>query len=120
MENKKIPENKNISKLKKILTYIRENYHTQITLDDMAKAAKMSPKYFCSFFKEMTRKTPIEYLILYRIECAAKKIHRSDESITDIAYSCGFNDLSYFIKTFKNIKGVTPAKFRHNESKDAK
>ncbi len=119
-ENKKIPENKNISKLKKILTYIRENYHTQITLDDMAKAAKMSPKYFCSFFKEMTRKTPIEYLILYRIECAAKKIHRSDESITDIAYSCGFNDLSYFIKTFKNIKGVTPAKFRHNESKDAK
>lgn len=78
----------------------------------MAKQANMSQKYFCVYFKEMTRKTPIEYLILHRVECAAKKLRATDESIFDIALSCGFNDLSYFIKTFKKVKGITPAKFR--------
>ena len=43
---------------------------------------------------------------------ACKKITNSDASITDIAYSCGFNDLSYFIKTFKKIKGITPRKYK--------
>jgi len=103
---------KNVPKLKNVLSYMRSNYDSQITLDDMAEAAGMSPKYFCYFFKEMTAKTPIEYLNLYRIEKASRKLINSDTSVTDIAYSCGFNDLSYFIKTFKHIKGKTPAKFR--------
>jgi len=79
----------------------------------MAQKANMSQKYFCSFFKEMTSKTPMEYLILYRIECSARKLKSTDMSVTDVALSCGFNDLSYFIKTFKKIKGCTPAKFKN-------
>ncbi len=105
---------KNVPKLKNVLSYIRSNYDMPITLNDMADAAGMSPKYFCYFFRGMTRKTPIEYLNTYRIEKASKKLLNSDMSVTDIAYSCGFNDLSYFIKTFKYIKGITPAKFRKN------
>ena len=62
----------------------------------------------------MTTKTPVEYIVLYRIERAARKLRNSQLSVTEIAFSCGFNDLSYFIKTFKNIKGVTPTKFRNN------
>lgn len=110
--DEKLIENKNITKLKRALLFIRENYQKQITLQDMADKVNMSQKYFCLFFKEMTKKTPVEYLILYRIECAARKLRNSDSNVTEIALSCGFNDLSYFIKTFKNIKGVTPAKFR--------
>ena len=105
---------KNLTKLKNVLSFIRENYQKQITLSDMGKEANMSQKYFCSFFKKMTNKTPMEYLILYRVECAARKLLYSDMSVTDIALSCGFNDLSYFIKTFKNIKGVTPARFKNS------
>ena len=41
-----------------------------------------------------------------------KKISNTDALITDVAYSCGFNDLSYFIKTFKKIKGITPRKYK--------
>jgi AraC-like DNA-binding protein len=48
----------------------------------------------------------------YRIERAARKLDGSDASITQIAFDCGFNDLSYFIKTFKEIKGVSPSKYR--------
>ncbi len=106
------PKDKNIPKLKKVLTFIRNNFDKPITLDDMAEYAGMSPKYFCSFFKNMTRKTPIEYLNTYRVERAARKLLNSDLSVTEIAYSCGFNDLSYFIKTFKATKGITPVKFR--------
>lgn len=105
---------KNIPKLKKVLSYIRGNYDKQITLEDMAHHVGMSHKYFCSFFKKMTNKTPIEYLKAYRIEKASRKLLNSDMSVTDIAFSSGFNDLSYFIKTFKEIKGMTPAKFRNH------
>ena len=99
-------------KLKKVLSYIRQSYDAQISLEQMSAVVGMSPKYFCYFFKEMTKKSPVSYLNAYRIERAARKLMSTDISVTDIAYSCGFNDLSYFIKTFKKIKGVTPNSFR--------
>lgn len=108
----KLGESKNISKLKKILSFIRENYACAQTLESMAEKCNMSPKYFGSFFKSMTGKTPIEYLNEYRTEKAVSLIVSSDMSITDIAFACGFNDLSYFIKTFKKIVGMSPGKFR--------
>ena len=107
---------KNIYKLKKVLNYIRKTYSQQITLKDMAQVAGVSPKYFCSFFKNMTAKTPVEYLNSYRIEKAAAKLLASDSSVTDIAYSCGFNDLSYFIKVFGEFKGISPKQFRKDKS----
>ena len=108
------PENKKIPKLKTVISFINNNYTSPITLTDMAAAAEMSPKHFCYFFKEMTNKTPVEYLNFYRIEKSAKMLLNTALSVTDIAFSCGFNDLSYFIKIFKQIKGITPAKFRKN------
>ena len=107
-----MPGNRNIAKLKKILAYIRSNYDKPITLDMIAKTVDMSPKYLGSFFKNMTKITPFEYLNEYRIEKACQKLRNTDMSVTDIAYTCGFSDLSYFIKTFKNRKGVSPGKFR--------
>lgn len=99
-------------KLKKVLKYIRSTYEEPITLDDMSAAAGLSPKYFCAYFKKMTGKTPIDYLKIYRIEQASKMLVNTDDSITSIAFSSGFNDLSYFIKTFKSIKGISPNMFR--------
>lgn len=80
----------------------------QLTLGNLAEAADMSPKYFCRFFSEMTGKTPIEYLNYYRIECAAEQLLYTDDLVTDIALNCGYNDLSYFVKTFKKYKSQTP------------
>lgn len=101
-------------KLKNALLYIQSSFNTEITLDDMASHAGMSRKYFCTFFKQYTHTTPFDYLIAYRIEKASHYLLTTDMDITDIGYSCGFNDLSYFIKTFKKIKGVTPGKFRNS------
>lgn len=108
---KSVHNEKNVVTLKKALAYIRNSYDQQITLKNIADSAGISPKYLCTFFKEMTGKSPFEYLNAYRIERAARKLISTDLPVTQIAYMCGFNDLSYFIKTFKKIKGVTPKNF---------
>ncbi len=110
--NDTVSQNRKMLRIKEILSFIRNNYEKQISLEDMAEVADMSTKYFGAFFKNMTEKTPFQYLNEYRIEKACLKLLHTDLSVTDIAYSCGFNDLSYFIKTFKRIKGVPPFVFR--------
>lgn len=110
-----VRDEKNVQKLKRVLTFIRTSYDQQVTLHDMAEAAGVSPQYFCSFFRTMTDKSPMEYVNSYRVERACRKLLNSDQSVTEIAYACGFNDLSYFIKTFKAEKGCTPRQFRRTE-----
>ncbi len=106
---------RNIYKLKKVFHLIETSYNQPLTLEELASTADLSPKYFCRFFQNMTNKSPISYLNYYRIECACTKLINDNEaSITDIAYDCGFNDLSYFIKTFRKYKGTTPNKYLKN------
>lgn len=105
-------DEKKVVKLKMVLKYIRENFADDITLDDMSAVAGFSCKYFCKFFKNMTGTTPVNYLMEYRIERAARKLLGTDLSVTQIAYDCGFNDVSYFIKTFKAFKQVSPKEYR--------
>lgn len=97
---------------KNAIQYIENNYAGHISLADLAKAAGMTPKYFCHFFYNITQKTPIEYLNYYRIERACESLILSDSSITDIAFDCGFNDVSYFAKTFKKYTETTPLNYR--------
>lgn len=99
-------------RIKNVLTYIRNNYKESVTLNELAEVAGMSPKYFCRAFSGFTGKTPIEYLNYYRIERAGEKLNLTGDSITEIAFSCGFNDMSYFSKTFKKYKGVSPSAYR--------
>lgn len=100
-----------LSSIKKVLAYISENYYNCICLEDLSKIAGMNPKYFCRYFRSMTERTPIDYLNYYRIECACEMLSTKDISIKETAISCGFNDESYFIKTFHKYKGITPKQF---------
>ncbi|MGG7096501.1 AraC family transcriptional regulator [Clostridium sardiniense] len=100
-----------ILQFKKVLSIIENEYSNPISLEDLSRAAGMTPKYFCRFFHEMTNKTPIEYLNYYRIESASEQLITTDLPVTEIAFNCGFNDVSYFIKTFKKYKNVTPKKY---------
>ncbi|MDO4518706.1 MAG: AraC family transcriptional regulator [Eubacteriales bacterium] len=103
---------KRIGQLKQVLEFIDKNYGSQITLQELSDSVSMSPKYFCRFFHEMTHQTPMDYLNRQRIEHACSQLLTTDASITDIAYQTGFNDQSYFIRTFKKYKGITPGKYK--------
>ena len=100
-----------LKQLKRVLRYIEEHYGEEITLETLASVAGMNPKYFCRFFRQMTQKTPVGYLNYYRIECAREQLSTTSCTITEIALNCGFNDVSYFIKTFRKYMGVTPGQF---------
>ena len=102
---------KRIMQLKQALEYIEASYTSTVSLQDISDSVQMSPKYFCRFFQEMTHRTPIEYLNNYRIERACYLLLTTNQTITEIAYNTGFNDLSYFIKTFKKYKGTTPKQY---------
>lgn len=104
-----------IVRLKKVIERMEESYTTTLTLEELSKTIGMSEKHFCRFFKEMTNRSPMDYLNYLRIEHACYQLNNSDLTITEIAYSCGFNDLSYFVKTFKKYKGETPRKYRISE-----
>lgn len=103
---------KKLSNIKRVFGYIKQNYSQYITLEQLAEMAGLNPKYFCEVFKEYTGKTPIDYLIYYRIECACEQLLMTDNNITEVAFSCGFNDVSYFSKKFRLLKNISPSKFR--------
>lgn len=107
---------KRVKLIKHILHVIESSYASPLTLTDLSKTAGMSPKYFCHFFYEMTHRTPIDYLNHYRIERACYELITTNNTITEIAYNCGFNDTSYFIKQFKKYKGITPKKYGITEN----
>ena len=98
--------------LKRVIGYIESNYREEITLADLAAAAGLSDKYLCRIFSQITGKSPMEYLNEYRVDRACMLLSDTDSQLLDVAYSCGFNDQSYFIKIFKRYKGVTPGKYR--------
>lgn len=102
---------KKILKLKNALQYIASNYQDKISLEEIAEQTGMNTNYFCKVFKEVTRRSPMDYLNFFRVEKAAEKLMSGHSNVTEVAMQCGFNDISYFVKVFKKYKGMTPGGF---------
>lgn len=101
-----------LERINAIIKYIRENYRENLTTSMIADLFHMSEGHLCHCFKEMTGKTIKEYINLVRIEKASDLIIASDMSILEVALSCGFNDVNYFSRCFKKIKGNCPTSLR--------
>lgn len=102
-------ESRRVSKVKE---YIAANYAKDITLTELAGIAGMSPSSFSRFFKMRTGKTLSNYVIDIRLGHAARELVDTTKNISEICYSCGFNNLSNFNRTFKAKRGSTPKEFR--------
>jgi AraC-like DNA-binding protein len=101
-----------IDKLKKALNYIQNNYMNRIYISDLAELLNMSEDNFFKFFKALTGKTPVSYINLYRIEAASDLLRDATLPLTEVCFSVGFENMSYFIKTFKKYKDCTPNDYR--------
>lgn len=104
-----------ISRYKDITSYIEKNYAEPITLQQLADIIPCNSQYLCRFFKEITGITPIQYLIQKRVEYACEMLKETTKSILEISLDCGFDNVSYFIRQFKKLKGCTPKEYRRKE-----
>jgi AraC-like DNA-binding protein len=97
-----------------LLDYIDAHYNEPISLATLSNLVNMNEKYLCRLFSLYTSKTPIAYINEVRIEKACYDMQVKNATVTEVAISNGFNDLSYFSKVFKSLKKITPAQFRKN------
>ncbi|MBE2212662.1 MAG: helix-turn-helix transcriptional regulator [Opitutaceae bacterium] len=95
------------------LAFMRENLHREITRDETARHAGISPSHFSRLIKERTGRSFTELLRQCRVDLACDLLRGSEMPLTQIAASCGFCDQSYFTRVFQEVKGVTPRVFRH-------
>ncbi|WP_430408667.1 AraC family transcriptional regulator [Kordia sp.] len=96
-----------------VFEFVMNCFDQKIVLEDVATIANMTPNAFCKYFKQRTNKTFFRFLAEVRIENACTFLtNQAQLSVAEIAYSCGFFNVSNFNRKFKEIKGVTPTRFR--------
>lgn len=100
------------ARIRMMLRWIQNHYSEPITVKDIAAAASVSESEALRCFHAVLDETPNAYLRQYRMRMAARFLLRTDRPIPAIAAACGFNDISYFTKTFHQFYGITPARFR--------
>lgn len=111
--------NKNLrdsQRIKAMLRYIHNHFASDITSAAIAAAASVSESECLRCFRNTIGTTPIQYLKQYRIRQSAKLLSETPDKISDIAVRCGFQDMSYFTKTFREQIGCTPTEYRKNAS----
>lgn len=96
------------------MNYMVENFDKPISLADVAKLTNMTEVSFSRFFKQRTGMSFIDNLIEIRLGHASRMLIDTTQSISEIAYNCGFNNISNFNKAFKNKKKSTPREFREH------
>lgn len=102
----------NKTKLKMIkssISYIKNHFKEDISIDDICDNIGFSKYYFCRVFKEITGRTVIDYLNLLRCNNAKKLLISGDYNVSEAAEICGFNNLSYFSKIYKRYMGSLPS-----------
>lgn len=97
------------------LEYMMNNFQENITVDELADLVHLSKSYFMSCFKKAVGMGAIEHLTQLRINAACEALSTTGKSISDIAFSCGYSNLSNFNRQFKKNVGCSPNRYRKNK-----
>ncbi len=97
--------------IEKSLNYIKEHLTENLSLETMAKFVSLSPIYFHNIFKTAVGKTLRDYIEEQRIKKAITLLLTTNDSLTKIAYECGFSSQSYFSYVFKRKMKKTPRQY---------
>jgi AraC-like DNA-binding protein len=96
----------------RVVEYMNSHFQEELAVDDLARVIGLSASHFSRLFKKETGSTPLDFLIDVRLGKARKMLARSDASITDIAFRCGFNSSSHFSFSFNNRFEISPTEYR--------
>ncbi|TAH70358.1 MAG: AraC family transcriptional regulator [Anaerolineaceae bacterium] len=110
-------DNTDSRRVKKIYDYINAHYKEDIRLEELANLVGMTPVAFSRFFKLRAGKTISEYIIDIRLGNATRLLVDTTNTISEICYECGFNNVSNFNRIFKKRKECSPKVFRENYRK---
>jgi len=100
------------SRVRDVAALIDRDYAEPLSLGEMASLASLSRYHFIRAFRSVTGETPRQYLIGARLRAAADRLLDTRESVTEIAFGVGFNDVSHFNATFRTAFGASPRGFR--------
>lgn len=107
---------KSFERTEDVYEYIDKNYHKRLSLTKIAGVYDLDPSYFSTWFKENTGQTFSEYLKQVRISKACELLHQPQIQIIDVSLKSGYNNLSLFNRTFKQLTGMTPSTYRLNHT----
>jgi AraC-like DNA-binding protein len=105
-------DSQKVLRIAKAISHMETNFTEEITVEDLARIAHMSPRNFHRVFTDATGKTPAAYLIGLRIAEAAHQLKSTGKTITEIAFECGFSDSNYFSRAFRKLTGSNPSAYR--------
>lgn len=101
-------------KVHEVALYLQTHIHESVSLEELAQRFFMSRSYLTRSFRNITGFSVVEYMTYIRIQKAQQLLRESDRSITEIADLCGFGNITYFEKVFKEATGQTPVQYRKN------
>lgn len=105
---------RNVDRIIELLPVMQKNAHLPFVLEDWADKAKLSPNYFCSLFKKVTKLSPLTYVTKCRIQSSKQMLlNDPNMSIKEVAISSGYPSVSYYNKIFRELEGITPGEFRN-------
>lgn len=99
--------------LTNLLSYIHENYHSKIQLEELQKIGHIGKTRCNDIFRYYTKMSPIQYIKQYRLKKAQELILKTDKNISIIADECGFSNVSYFVEQFRKQYAIAPLKYRN-------
>ncbi|HPT14968.1 MAG TPA: AraC family transcriptional regulator [Bacteroidales bacterium] len=104
----------NSRRIEKVMAYTHQSFQKQISLAEVSKLTNMTESAFSRFFKLRTGMTFIDSLTDIRLGHASRLLIETTQSISEIAYDCGFNNISNFNRIFRKKKGCTPKELRES------
>jgi len=95
-----------------VYSYVAENFDKEISFTKAASIANMQKSAFCRYFKRKTKKKFSSFVSEVRVAHALKLLTETDKTVSEIAFDCGFNNISFFHRQFKYFQGVSPGEMR--------
>lgn len=102
-------------RLQNIFNYVEQNYQEEINIKKVADIAHLTVPAFCNYFKKIMTITFTDFMNQFRIEKACILLQQ-EKSVGEVCFECGFNNVPYFNKVFKNIIKKTPSEFKKTNS----